>query len=222
MKQIFALLLTLTLLLCLCACGGGTSQNSPEGTNPPAQENPPAGGTPPTSSAEDTALSEIRALVEIPYASIILDIQETAYGFVLNSKYVIEKESVSYSAERLNLLPEDGNFNALSPNYKTVFTGTGKIENGVITELDGSAIVLPSAEMLQGKFTFNKNCLSEINAQSGHLSASVTAPDVLLGRATRAQNMKIDVIYTESAIQEILLEYDLGDAHILTKYAFQK
>ena len=228
MKRLSILLLILTILFSLCACGiggGETPKGPPSGgenpPNPPAENPPENPSTPPDEDGEKNALAIIRELAQKTYEKIVIEIQNTAYDFTLNSRYEIEKDTVTYSIERLNLLPEDGDISNISGDFKNVILGTAAIQNGVITHMDGTPIELPAISELRGDFCFDESNLTLICEEETLISAKVINPDAFFGRETGCTNMTIKVSFTHDAIREILLEYNLGASRVCTKYIFE-
>ena len=209
-KILIAIILVFALSMCLVACND--VDNEP---NDPTQNSTP---TP----EEEVLLGTLNDLAAQSYSKIKLDITTVTGGLELKSSYTMTDSAVEYSVEQFNLLPEDGNLENISPDYKTTLTGTAVIENGVVSKMDGDPVSLPEFDELAGKFNFDKGNLKNIQIEDGKLSADVFSASEFLGTDKTINSVKVTVEFNDSAIETITITYNTINSSVTTVYGFEK
>ena len=212
MKKIISFILILALLVCMAACSKPKNPAQTTGSSVSGGDQP---------SVTQTVYEKLDDLAEIHYQKVELDIVTVTGDIQLSASYTLTKNNVSYSVEQLNLLPSDGNLTGVSPDCKTVLTGTAKIVNGKVTEFDGQSVALPSYKELKGNFNFAENNLKNVVTKNNSLTADVVSPSVFYGSELSVQNMKIHVEYTETALGKITVTYQTANSTVTAVYAFE-
>ena len=198
------ILLSLSLLISFISC-----------TLPPVE-------TPNDDSAEmDEACSLLNALSCKEYETVTVEIKTTTAFAQLSSKYVISDNEVSYSIEQLNTLSAEGEFSELSPDFKTVFTGSAVVEGGEIIELDGNSVDLPSYSELKGRFNFDKDNFDKVSLEKNSFSADVISPSAFYGTDVDVSDLSICVEYTNDALISLSISYKTDNATVNTVYSFE-
>lgn len=193
-------LIYFVLLLCLAMCLGACQ---------PSTDTPPAGETP-------EICETLNTLLEAEMNAVTVEITTVTEGITLKAEYAVTKDSVVYSVEQLNKLEGDD----IPEEYKTTLSGTATVENGTVTKIDGDAIELPTYDQLTGRFSFEKGNLSEILEENGRFQAKVLSPKDFLGTKVDAEEMRITVTYTETAITTLTLTYNTATSAVTTVYTF--
>ena len=202
MKKIIALMLSVVLLMCMVSC-----IKKDEDT--------------PVVPTEKTVYEKLGELAAKNYQQIKLSIITVKNSDVeLAAIYTLTEQSVSYTVEQLNKLPTDGNLAGVSPDFKSVYTGSAKIVGGEVTELDGSPVTVPSYDELKGNFNFDADNFEGVSESENMFSASVKSPSDFYGAEVEAVNMKVKVQFTESALTKITITYHLNGAKVTTTYEF--
>ena len=210
MKKIIAFILTVALLVCMAAC---SKPKDPIHTTGGNQGNSP--------SATQTVYEKLDGFAALNYQKIKLDIKTVTGDIELSASYTLTKNEVTYSVEQLNLLPTDGNLTGISPDYKTVLTGTAKIVNGKVTEFGGQSVTLPSYKELKGGFSFAESNLKHTVVKNNSLTADIISPSVFYGAEVSAENMKIEVEYTEAALSRVTVTYNTEYSTVTAVYVFE-
>ena len=209
-KRIFALLLA--VLMCLgsfVACTSDDGGNGGDTTTP----------TPPPPVTE-TIYDKLDVFADLNYQQIKLAIVTVTGDIQLSANYTLTQSNVSYSVEKLNMLPSNGDLTGISPEYKTTHTGYAKIVDGKVTELDGEGITLPSYDELKGNFSFAESNFKNVTTQGNSLSADVDSPSSFYGSTVNVQNMKVTVEYTETALSKIVITYQTANSTVTTTYEY--
>ena len=209
-KSIIALILSFVLLMCMTACSGS---KDPEPT-------PGGDTTTPTPSVTETIFDKLDDFADLNYQQIKLTIVTVTGDIQLSANYTLTQSNVSYSVEQLNMLPSNGDLTGISPEYKTNHTGYAKIVDGKVTELDGEGVTLPSYDELKGHFSFAESNFKNVTTQGNSLSADVEIPSSFYGSTVNAQNMKVTVEYTETALSKIVITYQTTNSTVMTTYEF--
>ena len=210
MKKIIVLFIIVSMLsMCLTACSGA---NSPD---------PTPGGS--NSLGTQAVCELLDALANQEYYDIKIDITVTTDFAQLRSSYALTRNDVSYSIDRLNLFPSDGNITDLPSNYKTTVSGYAVIENGQVILLDGNSdIELPSYKELKGNFNFDKDNFTNIVVDDNSFEADVISPSQFYGANVDMTDLKVKVEYTESYLENISIFYSTANATVQTVYVFDK
>ena len=188
MKKIITLIVLSMLLACMTACSGSDK------TDPP-----------PTPDHTISVYELLNSLVEKDYSAVKVDIVTTTGFASLNSNYVLAQSVVTYSIERLNLLPSDGNLTDLSPDFKKVTSGYAQINNGQIVEVDGNKdVTLPSYNELKGNFNFDESNFANVVLADGSFEADVVSPSQFYGADVDISNVKVKVEYTNTSLVKIV------------------
>ena len=210
MKKIIAFILTVALLVCMAAC---SKPKDPVQTTGGNQGNKP--------SATQTVYEKLDGFAAQSYRKIKLDITTVTGDIELSASYTLTKNDVTYSVEQLSLLPTDGNLTGVSPDHKTVLTGTAKIVNGKVTAFDGQSVTLPSYKELKGGFHFDESNLKNAVVKNNSLTADVISPSVFYGAEVSAENMKIEAEYTEAALSCVTVTYTTKHSTVTAVYVFE-
>ena len=207
MKKIIILLLTLSMLLMgSTACSKKQPDSSQGGAN----------------SGENNIYSVLDDLSKKEYDSIKVDIKTSSDFAKLYSTYTLNDKHVIYSIEKLNLLTSSGNFEDLSSNYKTTFTGYALLENGRVVEIDGNNdVVLPTYNELKGNFNFTEDNFENVVVENNLFEADVISPSKFYGTDVAMSNLSVKVEYTEETLIGITLSYTTTNATVETVYAFE-
>lgn len=214
-KFMISMMLILAIFVTFVACGeeGGTP-NSDIGSDT-TQETP-------TPEVPKTVYDILNELSSQSYSQVKLNISTITGDIELKASYTLTKSAVSYSVEQLNLLPEDGNIENLSPDYKLTLNGMATIEEEKVTEIDGDAVSIPSYDELKGTFAFEEGNFKNVQKENGKLSAEVVSASDFLGVDTSIQDMKIVVEYGDTALQKMTITYSTNHSAVTTVYEFDK
>ena len=215
MKKIVLLLIALSMLLvCVTACLG--SEN-PEQT-PTSTQTPPQDTDPPITQ---TVYGLLDSLAGKKYSTVKINISTVTDFAELHSEYVLTQSNVTYSIERLNLLPSDGNVTNLPSNYKTTVSGYALVENGQVVELDGDKdVTLPSYDELKGNFNFDESNFKNAVVGANCFEAEVISAAQFYGANVDMSDLKVQVEYTETALTKIIISYSTANATVQTVYVF--
>ena len=209
MKKIIILIVLSMLLACMTACSGSKNPDQPT----------------PDDTNQQTAKSVyelLDSLAEKDYSTVKVDIVTTTGFASLNSNYVLTQNVVTYSIERLNLLPSDGNITDLSPDCKTTLSGYAQINNGQITEINGNKdVALPSYNELKGNFSFDETNFTNVVVGDGAFEADVVSPSLFYGADVDVSELKVKVEYTEASLSKIIISYSTANATVQAVYAFE-
>lgn len=132
-----------------------------------------------------------------PYASIVVDVEETFGGETLGSRYTLTRReeglSVSYAVERFGKLSLEGS-NPFSEKVtlrgEVLVTGTG-------AELLGGDDIGLTADDFKGGLTFREEYFGKPELTDMYLRADVSDPDAFFGRAG----------YTDMHVMATFLEF---------------
>lgn len=171
-------------------------------------------------AAAREACSTLNNLTQKKYERIELEINTKNSFANLSSNYVLTDSEVTYSIERLNLLPADGDITGMAYDYKNTISGSASVENGQITKLDGNDVTLPEYDQLTGCFNFNVDNMENVSVKNNRLVADIISPADFYGAEVEMEDLRITVEYTDSAIVEINISYKLLDTTVKTVYSF--
>lgn len=212
-KIIISILMLCALLVSMAGCALPENPTpTPPGGNPPS-ENPPSENPP----AEQTVYEKLDSLAEKAYKRVSLSIVTNTNGIELCAEYMMSANNVIYSVEKLNLIDPNGD---LSADYKTRLVGSAAVSGGEIKTLDGAAVDLPSVEELKGCFNFDENNFKNAENANNSFRAEVVSPSELYGSDVNAQDMTIEVAYSETALVKIVITYKTSASDVTTTYEF--
>lgn len=190
-KIILVLLLICSLSLCLVACNKKTSESVYE---------------------------QLNKLVEQSYNELQLTVTVGEGEDKLVSTYTVTKNEVIYSVEYFEeiMLGEE-----LPENRIGVLTGTATVTKGKITAINGDAVELPSSTELNGKnFNFIKDDFIDAKVSLGTFTATVKTPTTWLGTDKEITDLTVEVNYSDTCINTILLNYKLSGTTVQTEYKY--
>ena len=242
-KTLICFLLVSLFAFCLSSCGdksddadleqnGDNSQDASgeeesgipdSGENGEEEDN----GNPPNSNENDNTPPEKGLYEKLDELcgkvgdKVDLTVSSTVDDVTLTAKYVINKESVEYTVEKLNLLPTDENFEEIDENFKKTVTGTAKIVDGKVIHVDGEAVTLPESVELRGAFSFDEKYFDNAKNENGEFSAEVVSPSEFFGIDKDISDMSVSVKYTEHKIESLALSYKMGKSIVETTYIFK-
>lgn len=202
MKKTLIIFIALSMLfMCMTAC----TNSNPSGANP---------------SESQTVYELLDELADKDYSNIEIDIVTTTDFVELNSYYVLSKNKVTYSVEKLNILSTDET--PTKSSYKTEVSGSASIRKGQIVSFDGSQdITLPSYDELKGNFNFSKSNFKNVIAGKNYFEADVVSPSTFYGASVSVKNLKVKVEYTESSLTAMTVSYNTENASVQTVYTFE-
>ena len=220
MKKFLAIFLILSMLLFTTSCqlkifadklfgnANGTEDGTPDET--PAYKD---------MTPED--YSELNNLVTKLEGNLTVRITSDDRGAILNAEYVISGNTVRYSVEQLNKLPEDADINKLPSSMVSTYTGEATMnENGVLVTDDGVEIALPDGEFTKGSFTFDESNFKGGKRYDTGFEGECISVSALLGIETSITSMTVKVTYDATAISTIVLNYTNGSAMVTVTYTF--
>lgn len=232
-KLLISVILILTLLGCTVACntphpdteddpvssgGAGESSPFPESNVTTDETSEPGESEEPLGSVYEL-LSKLSAQ---SYSKVNLDITTVTGDITLNAGYILTEKNITYSIERLNMLPTDGTLDNALPDYKKTITGTAVVENGVITSFDGEAVTLPTYDELKGAFHFSESNFQNVIEGEGTFAAHVVSPLDLLGTERELSDMEIYVEYDSTSLRKVTISYKTAGSVVTVRYDFEK
>ena len=168
-----------------------------------------------------TIYEELESLAEKEYKKIKITIVTNTNGFQLSAQYELSQYTVLYSIERFNMLPTDGNVSDILPEYKTTITGSAIVDDGEIIILDGANVTIPAYDELSGNFNFDENNLKNVEINNNTFKAEILSPSEFYGSEVNAQNMNIEVQYSDAALCKITITYQTTHSTVTTTYEFE-
>ncbi len=166
----------------------------------------------------EDVFATLNALVEST-DGFTLTVESTAHGEKLTSSYVVDYTddgyTVSYTYEFFKAIdilnPEDG--------CKGEKSGTAAVVNGEIANIDGDDI-----DSLPNRLTllFSSDCLSDISLDDGYFKANVSdsARFIQQNSAEGAEDMAVEIVYTEAAFESIVISYAYNASQVILTYTF--
>ncbi len=212
-KILLSLIFMMILLLCITSCGGEDSTGTDSSTDSENQ------GT--VDNNEKSIYETLNELCEKEYSKITLDISTVSKGIELKSNYVLSKSNVTYSVEKLNQFPTDGNFENIPSDFKSKLEGVATIENGKVTALNGDAVTIPEYDELSGNFKFDKNYFTDVKEEEGKFTATVSSPSDFLNRNELLSDMKITIQYNQNGFESIVITYETSNSSVNISYVFK-
>ena len=197
------MILILSLVAVLISCGGMNSDNN-------------------TDKGNNSFYDDLNRFSSLRYEKVNLYINLSGNGAVLNSYFELSDDKIVYSVEKLNRFPTDGDITNISPDYKTIYSGTASVANGVIVKMDDNDIILPEYTELSGSFNFKQEYFTNIVNENGKFTADVISASGFLGRDVAVENMKCSVEYNEDSFVKIVLNYLDGGVQVTSVYEFAR
>ncbi len=194
MKKTLALMLILMLsLACLAGCGDDT---------------------PPEEEGIYKMLSELVAGVDGFALSV-----NTAHagGETLASNYEVEYTengyNVNYNYEILNKI----DLANPAAEYKSIRSGTAVIVDSEVKSYTGDEL-----DVLPGKFSldFKETYFSEVSESDGTFRANVIDVKNFLGTNKDFSDMTVDIVFSQSSFESIMLTYSTQSADVTVTYSF--
>ena len=193
MKKLISFVLSLTLLICLIGC---------------------------SVTVETNIYDKLNNFASKSYRNVALEVTNETQGLALKSSFSLKEDSLTYSIEKLNLLPENGEDFGEIPEFKSTVSGTAVIENGNIVKLDGTDVQLPSYDVLTGAFNFEESNFKNAKEYVDSFSAEVISATAFLGTEADVKNMSVVVEFNSAAFEKITLVYNTDNAKITLVYNF--
>ena len=201
-KSILSLIISILLLVCLTACEVGEIET--------------------TTLAPVEICEKLNGFLNVTYQTVRLDIATKTGAMELSSSYLLSKDNVEYTVEKMNRLPIDGEMPDTPSGYKTTLRGTAVIVDGQVTKLDGDEVTLPSYEELRGQFHFDEGNFENVFSNRKTFSADVISPSAFYGAEVDMENMHIEVAYSQNALVSIVITYQTVHSSVTVTYQFQK
>ncbi|MBQ7343727.1 MAG: hypothetical protein IJW53_03060 [Clostridia bacterium] len=223
-KRLISILLILAVILSFASCKktppDDTDDQEQQGTGETPGED--KGEIPGGNTGEVTAdvWETLQSLSEKKYSSVKLSIKTVTGNIELESDYTLMDSEVTYSVERLNLLPTDGNLGDASSSYKTTYTGVATVKDGKVETIAGEAVSIPSYDELKGSFNFREKNFEGVKDENGRFEANVLSPTDFLGSSVDMRDMRITVTYNNNSLQKLEITYVLKDSTVTTVYEF--
>ena len=218
MKKLAILLLIFSMLLLMTSCdiydlitqlagGGNGPSEDPDDNN--------------YSEMTDSDYDQLNELFENIGENLTVKVESNNRGVILNAEYVISEDSVRYTVEQLNMLPEDADINKLPESMITEYSGEAHLnENGEIIDEGGEVILLPEGEVMSGNISFDeKNFRDGKRSADGFEGEAISVP-AFLGVDMQVDSMNVKVDYSETGISRLILTYIKGDATVTVIYEF--
>ena len=218
MKKLAILLLIFSMLLLMTSCdiydlitqlagGGNGPSEDPDDNN--------------YSEMTDSDYDQLNELFENIGENLTVKVESNNRGVILNAEYVISEDSVRYTVEQLNMLPEDADINKLPESMITEYSGEAHLnENGEIIDEGGEVILLPEGEVMSGNISFDeKNFRDGKRSADGFEGEAISVP-AFLGVDMQVDSMNVKVDYSETGISRMILTYIKGDATVTVIYEF--
>jgi predicted small lipoprotein YifL len=218
MKKILSsIVLLLAIVISVASCNK-KDPTPPEVTTPDSQQTTGEN----TQENPKTVWETLQELSQQKYSKVKLYIKTVTGDIELNANYTLTNTNVTYSVEQLNLLPPDGDLTNVSPNCKVALSGTAAIKNGKVEKIDGETVTLPSYNELKGAFNFKQSNFRNVKTEKGKLTADVSSISGFMGISQNLNNMRIVVIYNDTALQKLEITYKTTNSTVTTVYEFTK
>ena len=219
MKKLLILVLICSMLMLATSCQlYDYIAQLPSGDNGPTV-NPDGTITYVDMTAAD--YDEINKLMDKIGENVTVKVVSNNRGAVLSAEYVITADSVSYTVEQLNMLPEDADINKLPESMTTTYSGEAhRNEAGELIDDSGEAVVLPEGEVMAGSINFSEDNIREGKRSPYGFEGEVVSVSKLLGVKMDVESMHVKVDYSEDAIVRIVLTYVKDKATVTVTYEF--
>lgn len=205
-NAIISMILILTVLVSMTACTGLVIPT-------------------PTPPADDVQQPDTQTVYELltdlgakSYRTVKLKVVTTTEIAELSASYVLTNKTVTYSIEQLNTLTFDGD---MSPDYKTILTGSAEIENGKVVSLDGENAKLPYYSELKGEFIFDEQNFENVCDAEGYFTAEVISASGFYGADVNVSDLKVEVEYSDTALIKLTLRFNTDNSSVVTVYEFK-
>lgn len=217
-KRLLTILLIISMLLLTTSCEVyDFIMQLPSGDNGPTV-NPDGTITYVDMTAAD--YDEINKLMDKTGDNVTVKVTSNNRGAILNAEYVITADTVRYTVDQLNKLPEDADINKLPGAMSSSYSGEARInENGEIVS-DGEQIALPEGEVMSGKLNFNEDNFRNGKRSPTGFEGEVISVSSLMGVKMNVDSMTVKVDYDETAISRIILTYVKDKATVTVTYEF--
>ena len=218
MKKLAILLLIFSMLLLMTSCdiydlitqlvgGGNGPSEDPDDNN--------------YSEMTDSDYDQLNELFENIGENLTVKVESNNRGVILNAEYVISEDSVRYTVEQLNMLPEDADINKLPESMITEYSGEAHLnENGEIIVEGGEVILLPEGEVMSGNISFDEKNFRDVKRSADGFEGKVISVSAFLGVDMQVDSMNVKVDYSETSISRMVLTYIKGDATVTVTYEF--
>lgn len=221
MKKFLAIFLILSILLFTTSCQLKDFADKIFGALDGSGEETPDDNAPAYKEMTPEDYEQLNDLLTKVDNTLTIQVVSDNRGATLHAEYVISDDSVSYSVEQLNKLPEDADINKLPSSMVSTYSGVAtKNENGVLVTDDGEEIVLPEGFVAKGAFTFDESNFKEGKRYDTSFEGEVISVSALLGIETNITSMTVKVTYDATAISTIVLTYTSGSANVTLTYTF--
>ena len=165
--------------------------------------------------------NKINKLLEVNYSKVKINVTTDMNGVELNGEYVLTfgegVTNVKFSYEELNGLSFEGD----NGGFKNTVSGTAVVQNGVVIS-DSQEADLNTAHLDFTGLSFKQAYFKNVTSTSNEFEADVTSPKGFIGNSQfDATNMHVKVVYTSSAIVQIVMTYvSAGGAEVSVTYVF--
>ena len=219
MKKLLAIFLILSILLFTTSCQFMDFADKLFGSLDNTEETPD--DTPDYKEMTPEDYDELNSLLTKVDDTITIARVSENLGATLRAEYVVSPDSVRYTVEQLNKLPEDADINKLPSSMVSTYSGVAtKNENGVLVTEDGEEIALPEGELSKGAFHFDESNFKEGKRYDTGFEGEVLSVSALLGVETSITSMYVRVTYNDASISAIVLTYTSGSANVTVTYTF--
>ena len=187
------------------------------------------GDTPPEQggTGDITSYEALNKLVSEGYSSLTAEIITLKGYNILTDTYDIEKLSdgkrITYHLTRLATFDEVDGELVIPDAYYIKYEGTVTVKDGVVTP-SADAEGFNEADFISADLpalSFKEEYFSNPSFGDGEFSAAVKSPAEFFGRSVSATDMRVEVKYTSSALETILISYvSSNGANISLAYTF--
>lgn len=219
MKKLITVLLIISMLLLTTSCDLLEAiQQLPSGDNGPTI-NPDGTINYVDMTAAD--YDELNKLVAKVGESFTVKVNGNYNGAILNAEYAVNADTVRYTVEQLNKLPEDAAIDKLPETMASSYSGEAKLnENGELVTEDGALITLPEGETVKGKFNFSEDNFRNAKRSPYGFEGEATSVSSLFGVKLSVDSMTVKVDYTETEIVKIVITYAKDSSTVTVTYEF--
>ncbi len=180
----------------------------------------------PDEQPQKTIYDNFNDMTKVAYTDYSIAVKRTEEGETLNSSYKISSvngtSKIEYSYEVLNEIEEvDGEF-VVPKEYKSVKKGTITVKDGKIVEHNGEKLNIDFTELDGVGLTFDKSYFVNVIDETNRFSATVTNVKGFFGTNVDCTNMTVEINYTASRFQKILISYEKDGCTTEITYTFTK
>ena len=219
MKKLLTILLTFSMILLMTSCEiYEFIEKLPTGDNGPTV-NPDGSINYVDMTAAD--YDQINKLMKKIGDNVTVTVVSKNRGATLNAEYVVNGDTVKYTLQQLNMLPEDADVNKLPESMIQTQSGEARLgENGELVDNGGTAVTLPEGEVISGKFNFDENNFRNAKRSPDGFEGDVVSVSSLLGVKLEVDSMSVKVSYGDKYITKIVLTYVKADSTVTVTYEF--